>query len=333
MAGLRGSIRERLADLRERPLLLSGCALGVTLIASTAMAIVAGPGAVLKLVDRIQPIWLVLILAGRIVSYAGYTLAYRRLMGLNRGPSMRVIQAASLVSLGFAVFSLGGGFTIDHDAIRKMGHPKHEAAIRILGLGALEYAVLAPLAWVSAMLLLGAPHVKPSMTLPWAIGVPAGFVCSVIVIRACHHAKSGGWHLPKLLDHTVQGLNLVYQMVIEARSHRLAWLGMLVYWAGELAALWAGLTLIGVPISLVRLTLAYATGYIFTPRSLPLAGVGVSEVLLTIAVHWVGVPLPSAVVAVFFYRAGILLVSIPPAVLARLYISHLQHKQARASAT
>lgn len=320
-------IRERLAELRERPLLLSGCALGVTLIASLAMAIVAGPSPVMEQLDKIDPIWLVLIFAGRIVSYAGYTLAYKRLMGLNSGPAMRNIQAASLVSLGFAVFSLGGGFTIDHQALRQMGHEKHEAAIRILGLGALEYAVLAPLAWLSATLLLGAPHVLPSMTLPWEIGVPAGFVCSVLVIRACHHAKSGGWHLPRLLDHAVQGLNLVYQMVVEARSHRLAWLGMLVYWAGELAALWAGLTLIGVPLSLARLTLAYATGYIFTPRSLPLAGVGISEVLLTIAVYWVGVPLPSAVVAVFFYRAGILLVSIPPAALARLYISRMQRTQ------
>lgn len=322
-----GAIRERLAQVQKRPFMLSVCALGVTMIASLSMAIVAGPAAVMKLVSGIQPIWLVLILAGRIVSYAGYTLAYKRLMGLNSGPAMKAIQAASLVSLGFAVFSLGGGFTIDHQALRRMGHKKHEAAIRILGLGALEYAVLAPLAFVSALLLLGAPHVMPSMTLPWAIGVPIGFVCSLLVIRACHHAKNGGWHLPRLLDHTVQGLNLVYQMVLEARSHRLAWMGMLVYWAGELAALWAGLTLIGVPISLAALTLAYATGYIFTPRSLPLAGVGVSEVLLTIAVHWVGVPLPSAVVAVFFYRAGILLVSIPPAALARLYISRMQRTQ------
>ena len=62
--------------------------------------------------------------------------------------------------------------------------------------------------------------------------------------------------------------------------------------------------------------LAYATGYVVTRRSLPLAGAAITEVLLTFALHWVGVPLGPALAAVATYRLFNLILLAIPALLA-----------------
>ena len=62
--------------------------------------------------------------------------------------------------------------------------------------------------------------------------------------------------------------------------------------------------------------LAYATGYVVTRRSLPLAGAAITEVLLTFALHWVGVPLGQALAAVATYRLFNLILLAIPALLA-----------------
>jgi uncharacterized membrane protein YbhN (UPF0104 family) len=104
-------------------------------------------------------------------------------------------------------------------------------------------------------------------------------------------------------------------------------MGIGLYWVGELLSTWAGLRMFGIHLSLDRLVLAYATGYAMTPRGLPLAGVGVTEVLMPIAYMWVGVPLASAVLAVFAYRIVTLLIGLPPALIANPLIERLSSEQ------
>ena len=55
----------------------------------------------------------------------------------------------------------------------------------------------------------------------------------------------------------------------------------------------------------------FASGYVLTPRGLPLAGAGVAEVLVPISLHWLGVPLAPAVVAAFAAELTRLAVSLP----------------------
>ena len=300
----------------ERPLLVSGCALTVTLATSVALGLATAPQEIARLFDHLAPAWLILIVLGRLVSYVGYAWAYRPLMRVDGGPSLSLARTLGLVTLGFAAFAPGGGFTTDRQALTRMGRSKQESATRILALAALEYAVLAPLAWVCSLLLLGAPNVSPSLTLPWAIGVPAGTALTLVAmwLRGRVHVR---WQAPRIVRHVFEGIELLFELVREARRRPSPWLGMLVYWCGELVALWSGLKVVGASIALDRLILAYATGYFLTPRTMPLAGVGIAEVLLTLSLHWVGIPLAQAVLAVFFYRVAVLLTSLPPATVAR----------------
>ena len=87
--------------------------------------------------------------------------------------------------------------------------------------------------------------------------------------------------------------------------------GMALYWAAEVAALWASLRAFGLDASITVVLLGYATGYVLTPRGLPLAGAGIAEVLVPIGLNWLGVPLAVAVPAAFAAEATRLLVSIP----------------------
>jgi uncharacterized membrane protein YbhN (UPF0104 family) len=68
---------------------------------------------------------------------------------------------------------------------------------------------------------------------------------------------------------------------------------------------------------------AYATGYAATRRSLPLAGAGVTEVLMTYALYWVRQPLAPALAAVVAYRAFNFLLAAAPALIAHRHVEPL----------
>jgi uncharacterized membrane protein YbhN (UPF0104 family) len=105
---------------------------------------------------------------------------------------------------------------------------------------------------------------------------------------------------------------MLHQLIRAPARTSPAWLSMTLYWAAEIVALDAALRLFGLDLSLVRIVLAYGTGYVVTRRSLPLAGAAITEVLLTFALHWVGAPLGPALGAVVAYRLfNRILVSVP----------------------
>jgi len=59
--------------------------------------------------------------------------------------------------------------------------------------------------------------------------------------------------------------------------------------------------------------LAYATGYALTRRSMPLGGAGITEALMTFALHWAGQPVLPALAAVVVYRVFNFVLPIIPA--------------------
>ena len=64
---------------------------------------------------------------------------------------------------------------------------------------------------------------------------------------------------------------------------------MTIYWAGDMACLWAALQLVGgKQLTMSALILAYAGGYVLSRRSLPAGGAGVVAVALTLALVGMG---------------------------------------------
>ena len=187
--------------------------------------------------------------------------------------------------------------------------------MRVLGLGALEYALLAPAACIVAIQLLADGH-SPSLalTLPWAIAVPLGFFAAIWAMerRETLRAHAGRRR------HLAQALDSIYVLkcMFVSPRHALGPIGGALYWFGDILCLWACLQAFthGSPdISL--LLLGYATGYALTRRTLPLGGAGAVDALLPFALSWCGISLAAAVLAVFAYRVFNLWLPILPAAL------------------
>jgi uncharacterized membrane protein YbhN (UPF0104 family) len=271
--------------------------------ALTGLVWTVGVGKELRGLTHPQWIWLAIAFAGEIVAYLGYTFAYREVARAEGGAEFEVPKAAALVASGFGVFVYGGGFAVDREALRRAGLSRTEARRRVLGLGVLEYVVLAPAAVVAAALVYARKQdVSPSLTLPWVIGVPAGTVLALLALRfrerICRWPAIGD-----PLGHALHGLRLVLTMLASRSGIAFAVTGILLYWAGDIFCLWSTLHAYSArtpPVA--QLIVGYATGYAATRRSLPFGGAGVVEALLPFALGWLAIGLGPALLAVFAYR-------------------------------
>ncbi|HZT16400.1 MAG TPA: lysylphosphatidylglycerol synthase domain-containing protein [Gaiellaceae bacterium] len=297
---------------------------GMTALVAVAAALAAGAlvglawtvgfGAVLHRLIHPHWFWLWIAIAGEAVAYVGYTAAYREVATAEDGAELRVPLAAALVSTGFGVFVHSGGFALDRIALERAGLSATEARRRVLGLGALEYAVLAPATLVAAVVVVFFhPGVSSGLTFPWIIGVPAG---TALALTALHwRTVVTRWPLiGKRLEHGLHALQLVLRLVTSPLRYGLGVVGAVAYWAGDIFCLWAALHAFSAhtpPVA--QLIVGYSTGYAITRRALPLGGAGVVEALLPFALGWVGIALAPALLAVFAYRLINLWLPIVPA--------------------
>jgi hypothetical protein len=285
----------------------------LSLSATIVVAWVAGFVAVAHVARHGNYFWFPFALAGAFAAHIGYVFAYREIAHVDRGTRIGAFRAGAVVAAGFGMFFPRGGFAVDLEALEDLGVPRAEARIRVLGLGSLEYAVLATGSCACAVLVLFShDHTQRAVTLSWVIGVPVGtFLAILAVAHRDWLCRGPGRILRPFLD----ALYIVGLIVAAPRRHGFkALTGMALYWAGEVFVLWACLAaftrhLPSIPVVVV----GYATGYALTRRTLPLAGAGAVELLLPFALHWVGVPLAAAVLAVFAYRVFNLWLPIVPA--------------------
>jgi uncharacterized membrane protein YbhN (UPF0104 family) len=317
---LRGAI---LGGRRHARLLLLLVAAGaLSLGASFGVAWAAGFDSVFDHLRNIRFWWFAAAFGAEVVAYLGYMLAYREVARVEGGPQLELPRIAALVSAGFGVFVARGGFAVDLHALQDEGCEPREARARVLGLGALEYAILAPAAAISAMVLLGDGVHKPGpgFTWPWAIAVPVGFVLAFAALRARERfQRQGGWRAA--LGHALDAVHVLRQLVRAPRSHGVAALvGITAYWACDIFCLWASLQALHVSLSAPALIVGYATGYALTRRTLPLAGAGAVEALLPFALGWSGVALATALLAVLGYRIFNLWLPLVPAALGHPHL-------------
>src|SRR5262245_42174206 len=182
-----------------------------------------------------NPNWLPIAFAMEFAAYFGYVVAYRELARAQGGPSLGIGRAGAIVAAGFGVFVIRGGFVVDRHALEDAGIPERQARIRVLGLGALEYAVLAPAVAVAAMIIVARGQTHPSFgfTLPWAIAVPLGFGAAILALayRERLHGHSG-WR--NVLAHALEALYVLRRLAAQPREHAGAFLGTALYWLGDI---------------------------------------------------------------------------------------------------
>ena len=260
----------------------------------------AGFGRVAHELGQVNPVWLPVAFGMELLAYAGYIVAFREVAELEGGLQLSLARAGAIVAAGFGAFVVRGGFEVDRHALEAAGLEPGEARFRVLGLGALEYVVLAPAAALAAVILLarGATHPSLGFTLPWAIAVPLGFAAAFAALAYRHRFRGEtGWR--SALRH---GADVVHMLQRLASRGGAAFIGTTLYWVGDVGCLWASLRVFHDSPDIAALIIGYATGYALTRRALPLGGAGSVEALVSFALAWTGIPLAKALLAVCTYR-------------------------------
>jgi uncharacterized membrane protein YbhN (UPF0104 family) len=248
-------------------------------------------------------IWLPVAFGCELVAYLGYTFAYREVARVERGPELDMPRTVALVTTGFGVFVEAGGFALDRAALERAGLSRRDARARVLGLGSLEYALLAPATALAALFVfVWHPSLDPSLTLPWIIGVPLGSVLALLLLSQKERFHRSGWRM-HVYDN-LRAITLLLCLFRRWRSALVAFVSIAVYWLGDIGCLWASLHVFYAQTPPVaQLLVGYATGYALTRRTLPLGGAGIVESLLPFALGWVGIVRVPALLGVAAYRA------------------------------
>jgi uncharacterized membrane protein YbhN (UPF0104 family) len=302
-----------------RPVVVAAVATGIAAVAVLVIARATGVDKVGRAFDNLQPGWIGLIAGAELVAYPAYMIAYRSLAQVHGHAPLSLPLVARVVIAGFGPFTIGGGFGIDRQALQALHEDEHSARVRVLALGTLEWAVLAPTTCiVSIVFLIQGANILPSLLWPWAISVPVGFGFGLWASteRRVERVRRICRGRCQWLVRALEGVGALHILIRNPRQYMGAWLGTALYWASDIAAFYGGLRTFGIDPGAGKVILAYATGYAATRRSLPLGGAGITEVLMTYSLYWVRYPLAPALAAVVAYRAFNFLLAATPALIA-----------------
>lgn len=295
-------------------------ATGIAAIAVLVIARVTGADAVGRAFEDVDPVWIALIAGAEFLAYPAYILAYRSIADLHGRAPMALLVVARAVVAGFGPFAIGGGFGIDRQVLEAVHEDDRSARVNVIALGILEWAVLAPIAWVvSVVLLATGANILPSLLWPWAVAVPLGLGAALWASspqRAQRLATRFGGRRPDRLARLLEGVGVLHTLLRNPREYAAAWVGTGLYWAADIGAFYGGLRTFGLSPGIGKVIIAYATGYAATRRSLPLGGAGVTEVLMTYSLYWVRLPLAPSLAAVVAYRAFNFLLAATPGLIA-----------------
>jgi uncharacterized membrane protein YbhN (UPF0104 family) len=305
---------------------MSAFATAIAAVGALLIARVTGADAIGRAFDEIVPGWIALIAVAELLTYPAYALAYRSVACVHGHAPLGLPLAARIVAAGFGPFHVAGGFGIDKQALHALHEDERSARVRVLGLGVLEWALLAPTACVvSIVFLIEGEDILPSLLWPWAVAVPVGLGFALWASApgrrerlARVRGRRRAW-LGDLLD----GVGVLHELLAHPLKYWGAWIGTALYWAADIAGFYAALRTFGLHLDFGKVIIAYATGYAATRRSLPLGGAGVTEALMSYALYWVRQPLAPALAAVVMYRAFNFLLAAMPALIARRHVEPL----------
>lgn len=319
----------RLGRLSAHPgsLAVTAAVAAVLFVSALAvMSAIAGWSSVTGRLHLRLSFWFGVAFAAEAAAFVGYVFAYRSVAAIEGGRRLDLREATALVAFGFGAFLAKGGAALDSKALSTGG--KREGEIRVMALDALEHAPLAPAACAAAIILLAQGRRQPGLdfTIPWSTLVPLGAVLAIVGVR--HRRRftgRDGWR-GKLGD-VLESIDILFQLARQGRRHWPAFAGATIYWAGDVACLWACLQPFHAAPAIAAIVLAHAVGYSLTRRTLPFAGAGIVEVLMPLTLVAAGAPFAGAILGVIAYRIFNLWLPLVPAAAA---VPHLRRRYGRA---
>jgi hypothetical protein len=289
----------------HRLLLLTALAALLYLAAGFGMAYIAGFDAVWRVAQHPHWPWLAASLGGVVLAFAGYYFGYRGVGKIEGGPDdLSHADRLAVVAAGFGGFLAHGGTGIDRAVMRAAGGSRREAKVRVTLLGGLEHGILAIPCSVAAIVLLWEGVWKPPLDfiIPWAVGPTVGFAAAYWAAQRYRDRLRGrgGWR--EKLSLVFDATHLVGAMFRSPARHARSISGMLLYWLGDMWALWAALAAFGFRMNGASEMVAFGTAMIVTRRTAPLGGAGIMGAALAPTLWYSGAPWAAAVLGTFSYR-------------------------------
>lgn len=341
--GTRLSLRA-LRDPDQRPRWLRGRGRTAILLV-LGVLLVVGVGALIgrateyaELLDSLadaRPGWFVLCLGGILLSYAGYTVAYRDAARVDGGPVIDLRRSLEVVVAGVGAMvaaSGAGGLAVHYWAFNRAGSPPHEAVRRVLAVNTLNWASLGVASAVGSIALIAGAgaDVPLGATLPWAVGVPACVLAAIWVSaprRRDRLTRTEGVSRPRqALADAIGGVVYVRRIVSRPLHYAAGVAGFPIFWVGHLLCLYGGLRAFGGSVGPAELVVGYATGYAASALPLPAGGAGGIDAAMTFALTLVGVPLATALLGVFAYRLFSFWLPLVPALIIVPRLSRLHRE-------
>lgn len=271
----------------------------------------AGFSEVRRALETADTAWFAACFLAVAVALWGYAAMYREAFRWDDGPEpgmglSAVVMLAGIGGTRIVAGGAAGALAVSYWCFRRARFGTKEALVRVLGFNTLFYVLFGIGAWVAALLcVLGVLGEAPlSLTLPWLVVVPACFAGARFVtqpVRVERLSRTEGSLVRRGFGYAIGGTAWAREVLVHPRGSR-ALGASAVYWAGNVACLWAALHSVGEPLPLAELALAFATGHVAMILPLPLGGVGGVDAAMTYALTAVGVPLAPALVAVAVYR-------------------------------
>ncbi len=296
------------------------------------MAFLAGLGRVVHLLADIHGQWLIASAAGVLIAFSGYRFAFDGVIWNGAKQSLTRRQRLGVIAAGFGAFVHRGGTAIDRYAMRTTGLGRRESDVRLVALQGFEMvpvSVAACLAAFVALFVGGSGRPPIDFDLPWAIGPLVG--APVVLFLAYRYRDrwraASGWRY--WLGVVADGVSTMVTFLGDRRNW-VAVAGITVFSAGELLAIWAAMATFGYRVPWPTLVLGYGVAYVISRRAAPLGGAGAIDVLLIVALHQAGVPLPVAVAGTCTYRFFNLWCAMPVSLLALPGIRRLSDPPATA---
>jgi len=289
----------------HRLVLLTALAALLYLAGGVGLAYVAGFDEIWHAVQHPEWQWLAACLGGVVLAFAGYYFGYCGVGSVEDGPDdLPHADRLAVVAAGFGGFLAHGGTGIDKDVMRAAGGSSREAKVRVALLGGLEHGILAIPCSVAAIVILVEGVEKPPLdfTIPWAVGPWVGFAVAYWAAEKyrARLRRRGGWR--QKLSIVFDATHLVGTMFREPQRYWRAISGMLLYWLGDMWALWMGMAAFGYRMNAATTMVAFGTAMIVTRRTGPLGGAGILDVALAATLWYCGAPWVAAVLGTFSYR-------------------------------
>jgi uncharacterized membrane protein YbhN (UPF0104 family) len=302
------------------------------------LARAAGFSEVRDAVEQADSTWFAACLAAQIIALVAYAAVFRGGFAWDGGPNpgLRLSAHVMLASIGATrVFAAGGvgAIAVTYWCFRRARFPADEALVRVLGFNTLFYVSFGIGAWAAALLAATGIWGRESaaLTLPWLIIVPLCFAAATFVTqptRVDRLTRREGWLGRRALAYAIAGTAWVRTVLPDPAGRRML-AATVLYWAGNVACLWAALRSVGESLPLPELVLAFALGQAAMILPLPLGGVGGVDAAMTYALTAVGIPLALALVAVGVYRLFAFWAPTIPALAALLLVPRAGNRLAR----